>query len=568
MKRIALLAIHVEESPEAVALGAASVGVALRAAGFDCHIVEGFVCESAAALADRLFALAPDAVGFSIYSWNRGLAAAVAHEIGARSANVLLFAGGPEATADPEGVLSEAPLAFVVRGEGEVLAPRALELLAGISPLAPRGARRADSVLKALAALPGIAIRGADTGASCRAPSEDLARLPSPWTGGLLDPAQHGGALWELARGCPFRCAYCYEGKGEPGVRRFPRERIEAELALFARVAREAREGVFQVFVLDPTFNADRARARAVLDLLSAQGHNIHWKFELRAEFIDRELARRFASLDCSLQIGLQTADPEVAARVGRRLDPEDFARRIGYLDEMGAIYGLDLMYGLPGDSYEGFARSLDFAIGLAPNHLDIFPLAVLPGTELRERAVEFGLEYDPRPPYLLRSSPGFPPVKLDRASRLALACDVFYSRGRAVSWFLRALKPLKMRPSTFLAGFADFLTTRKSGLPCAHAAIESLQLSFLEREYAGRGLERILPALKDVVRLNGAYARALAEGERSELELSYDPDEVFGPAALDLAAFVRGARRRPSRVAVVPGAHGPRIVRRDNRPR
>ena len=38
----------------------------------------------------------------------------------------------------------------------------------------------------------------------------------SPYLSGVLNPQDYqGGALWELARGCPFKCAYCYESKGE-----------------------------------------------------------------------------------------------------------------------------------------------------------------------------------------------------------------------------------------------------------------------------------------------------------------------------------------------------------------
>ena len=54
----------------------------------------------------------------------------------------------------------------------------------------------------------------------------------------------------------------------------------------------------------------------------------------------------------------------------------------------------------------------------------------------------------------------------------------------------------------------------------------------------------------------------ALAEGETSRIRLSYDPDEVLGPEALDLAAFARGARRRPGSWIVRPGRGGPALER------
>ncbi len=575
MKRITFLALHVEDSPEAQPLGAASVAAALLARdgdrdrpAWEPRLVEGLASEKAEVLAARVLATRPEAVGFSAYAWNRRRVAEVAALLRAGDPDLLLFAGGPEPTADPGPLLAAGDLDFAIRGEGESATIRALEAAAKVPPGAggTGAAVRARALGDALADIQGVALPGR-TDASRRAPAEDLSSLPSPWLAGLLDPAKRGGALWELTRGCPFRCAYCYEGKGETGLRRFPRARVEAELELFAKAAGACGAEIPQVFVLDPTFNADRARAKELLALIERRGAGIHWKFEVRAEFLDRELARRFASIDCSLQIGLQSAEPEVSAKVGRKLDPADFSRRIGYLNEAGAVFGLDLIYGLPGDDPAGFGRSVDFALGLMPNHLDVFPLAVLPGTELAERAGEYGLAADPEPPYLVASTPDFPAEAMARAGRLAAACDLFYSRGRAVAWFLQALKPLKARPSVFLARFGESLVATPGGASAAAGLsgtdIEGLQLAFLEGEYRARGAERLLPALRDIVRFNGAWGRALAEGARSELDLAYDPDEVLGPAALDLAAFVRAARPRATRIAVTPGPGGPKVERR-----
>jgi hypothetical protein len=560
MFRLVFLSVHIEDSPEARPLGAASVAAALLAAGraeaphlagrLEARLVEGFVSEGAAALAERALASGPDWVGLSVYSWNRARLAEVAALIRERAPGVVLFAGGPEATADPEGLLSAVPLDFLARGEGEGVVLSALELLAGGAPI------------DALAGIKGLALPGRSA-SSCRAPALDLGRLPSPWLAGLIDPRE--GVLWELARGCPFHCAYCYEGKGESGVRRFPQERIEAELDYFVR------SGAEQVFVLDPTFDADRERARSILALIEKKAPTITWKFELRAEFIDRDLARRFAALDSSVQIGLQSADPGVSALVGRKLDPRDFERRVGYLNAAGAVFGFDLIYGLPGDDFAGFAKSVDFALGLQPNHLDVFPLSLLPGTELADRAEELGLVAEAEPPYTILSAPGFPPEGMARAAALAGACEVFYSRGRAVSWFLQAARPLKARPHALLERFAAWMSAHglKREDPGLDArSIEEAQLAFLGEEYGKKGLSGPLDALRDIVRFNAAWGRAIAEGQSSEIELSYDPDEVLGPEALDLPSFAREARKSPGRYTVEPGPGGPRLkkARRDRR--
>jgi hypothetical protein len=335
-------------------------------------------------------------------------------------------------------------------------------------------------------------------------------------------------------------------------------ERVEAELELFVR------SGVRYAFVLDPTFDSDPVRASALLDLFRERAPGMRWKFEVRAELLDRALVRRFAALDCSLQIGLQSVRSETLAAVGRPgFDRREFARKAAMLSRAGVSFGIDLIYGLPGDSLADFEEGVDFALGLSPNHLDLFPLALLPGTELAERAVELGIEADPKPPYLVRSTRELSATDLAKAVRLARAADRFYTAGRAVGWFDAARKPLRLGPSTLLREYWAFATARVG----AERGLEEEQLAFLERAYAAAGHSALMPALRDLVRLHGAWGRALAEGEESILELSYDPEEALGAAAVGLAAFVRGASRSGARWRVVPDdVEGARIERTASR--
>lgn len=83
---------------------------------------------------------------------------------------------------------------------------------------------------------------------------------------------------------------------------------MEAELRHF--VAQQ----VSQVVVLDLTFNQDVTRAKAILRLIARIAPQIHFHFEVRAEFIDAEMARLFAGIIRSLQIGLQSAESRRAA--------------------------------------------------------------------------------------------------------------------------------------------------------------------------------------------------------------------------------------------------------------
>jgi len=497
---LVLVAIHLEASPRAVPLGPARLASGLKRAHPDAiqaRIRDPLLPQSPRALRDLILASEPEWVGFSIYVWNRALGRDIARILRARKPGILLFAGGSEATADPTGMMGEGALDFVLPGEGEELIVEVLgNLLQGASTAQIRRSIRP-------------------------APVKDLGTLPSPYLDGSLDPAAYSGMLWELSRGCPFRCDFCFESRGTAGTRRVPMERVKAELLLFEAC------GVSQVFVLDPTFNFDKRQAKAILRLIAAEAPEIHFFFEIRSEFIDAELAELFASIRCSLQIGLQSADDAVLKHISRNIDPQDFEAKVLLLHEAGATYGFDLIYGLPGDTMAGFHASLDFALGLAPNHLDIFPLSVLPGTRLHETAPDFGLEHLPEIPYTVLRSPTFSEADMRAAARTANACDLLYNQGKAVPWFAMMVDALGLAPSELFQRFADHQEAHPD------PDLTALQAAFLASCFADSREAALAADIVTYFGRSGALLEAMAldpEGEHTfTASFHHDPLALLG---------------------------------------
>lgn len=498
--QIVLVAVHPYPSPQAVPLANAFLQSFMNVhvgSDFSVEIVtrDFFLDRNPLDCSAELVALKPDLIGFSMYVWNREQCKDIAREMRHLAPEVRLFAGGPEATADPHGVLEDSLFDFLVVGEGE-------ETFADICRNVANGAE--------LSGIPGVAMRsGDDFQLIPRDLLEDLDAIPSPWLTGVLDARQYGGVLWQLSRGCSFTCDFCFDSHGEKGVRHFSLDRIEAELRHFAEL------DVPQVFVLDSTFNRDVRRAKAILNLIRKHAPRVHFHFEVRCEFIDREMAQLFGEICCSLQIGLQSSDPAVLRGVGRRFRRESFVYSVSMLNETGAVFGFDVMYGLPGDTIRSFSESIDFALSFYPNHMDIFPLAVLPGTALAARSEAMGLRHLPKPPYTLLASPTFSASELSDARRLALACDVFYSRGKAVAWFNSVMVALRIKPSVFLAQFGHWLL-REMGDDIREESLDDdevwlLQRSFLCKMFEPDNLRRLLPLVLDLVDYHHHYAAAMS---------------------------------------------------------
>jgi hypothetical protein len=560
---IVLVSIHTCPSPQAVPLACAFLKETLLAdpelsADLQVEISEFFLEDRPQECAEAILALKPDLVAFSIYVWSRDQSLAIAGLLRQGSPSLVLCAGGAEPTANPEGLLHAGVFDYLIRGEGERPFPQAVR--AALRGVAPDG-------------IPGVVLPGQAFGA-LPAPV-DIDSIPSPYLSGLLDPRGPGGALWQLSRGCDFACAFCFDHKGSGGVRRVSLARVEEELRLFARLQ------VPQVFVLDSTFNKIPARAKEILRLIRKTAPGVHFHFEVRSEFIDAEMAGLFASLTCSLQIGLQSADPQVLRGVGRGFDRDDFTRRVSLLNQSGAIFGFDLIYGLPGDSAATFRDSLDFALSLYPNHLDIFPLAVLPGTKLFGKAAALGLEHLDAPPYTLLSTPSFPAADIEEARVLAAACDIFYSRGKAVAWFNAVVDALRLSPSAFLAAFSRFLGARGAGgeQEIAEDDIWGLQRDFLTRIFQDRKKQKLLPIALDLADYHHYYACALLatppvppterqlkkiDLRRSALRLAssatlarfnYEILDLLEAGDIELAAFASCFKPAPSYAIIYPAA-------------
>ncbi len=435
---IVFCTLHVRRSPQAVALAAGCLAAALPDSLRQTSVlIDAFLEQPDEEILAAIGVGEPHLVAFPVYVWNRQRVISLANQLHQLHPHLYLVAGGPEATGDPVGLSAAAPWTALVHGEGEAALAGLLTALAGGLPQQP---------------LPGVTLMlegGALSGDSLC--PFDLDSAPSPWLTGLLKPEPSGGVLWEVARGCTFSCDYCFDGRGHVGVRPIDRQRLASELELFSST------GVSQVWVLDSTFNYPPERGIALLELLLDQAPQLHYHLEAKADFLDRHTASLLGELNCSVQLGLQSIHEQVLRAVHRPLDLDILTEKVHLLEAEGVVYGFDLIYGLPEDDYDGFRTSLDAALSLGPNHVHIFPLAVLPGTRLANKRDRYGIKAQPDPPYELISSVNWTVEEMGLCRRLAAAVDLFYNTGRAVAFFPAILQVLETTPSELFEDFFEW---------------------------------------------------------------------------------------------------------------
>ncbi|MBI4861654.1 MAG: B12-binding domain-containing radical SAM protein [Candidatus Riflebacteria bacterium] len=373
----------------------------------------------------QIVAVDPHIVGFSTYLWNGGQVKEVARRIRERARTPpLVVAGGPEVDHAPESYLREGHLDVVALGEGEEILRRLVETRL-------QGERRFDDI-------PNLVYRDGSSIVQTRrdhAFVEDLASHDFPL---ILDADPHWCFAYETSRGCYFRCRYCkFDPAGARVIRYYPMDKVKGDLEqIFALPALK------MVVFNDSNFfrPTDRRRGLDIMELvheLNARRTSSGLEPLIVATmqnpmFLDAETCATLKRLPLhggTVQCGLQTIDLEVSRKVlDRCFNRHSTLRK---LEELSAILGdrlsVDVMYGLPGETLEGYRRSLEFVLSLRSSHLGMCHFHVLPGSYFADHSDDYGLEYQSEPPHRLISSSTWTPDDLARAARLSYAVYLFY---------------------------------------------------------------------------------------------------------------------------------------------
>lgn len=83
------------------------------------------------------------------------------------------------------------------------------------------------------------------------------------------------------------------------------------------------------------------------------------------------------------VSFGMQSAVPSVLATLDRTHDPQRVPIILEAAKDAGLDVSLDLIYGTPGESLEDWRRSLEAAIGFAPDHISAYALVIEEGTKM-----------------------------------------------------------------------------------------------------------------------------------------------------------------------------------------
>ena len=342
-----------------------------------------------------------DAICFSCYIWNVGKIVSLIRSLKKTDPAVKIIVGGPEVSYEPESFLEKCPETdLILVGEGDTSFPAMLKMLVE-GPWDPP----ADKLMKS--ELP------------------DPEDIPFPYENTDIDETRI--VYYESARGCPFKCSFCLSSESE-GVRLLPPERVKRELDFFLE------KKVKQVKFIDRTFNIDLDRSAEMMNYIIDNDNGItNFHFELCGDRMNEEMLEAFERARTGLfqvEIGVQSTCEEALAAVGRKVDSEKLKRNTRRIVQGRNVHvHLDLIAGLPYETYERFGRSFDEVYAMKPDDLQLGFLKLIKGTRLRREADKYGYRFREEEPYEIIANDFISAGEIIRLKMAETVLELYYNK-------------------------------------------------------------------------------------------------------------------------------------------
>jgi len=290
--------------------------------------IEEFTLESRPEdVVEQLLRHEPKVVGFGVYIWNSIQTERVVGLLKAVAPEIIVVLGGPEVSYENDDQAIVAISDYVITGWGETSFRELLVDL--LSDTLPEEKIIAGKQPK-------------------------LEHIDMPYHLYTDDDIRNRVLYVEASRGCPFKCEFCLSALDRTAWP-FDLDAFLAQMDILHQ--RGARHFKF----VDRTFNLKIKNSLRILEFfLQRMGDDLFLHFEVVPDHLPdalKEMISKFPVGSLQFEIGIQTFNPEVQARISRRQNNDQAKANLVWIREhTNAYIHADLIFGLPGESVESFA--------------------------------------------------------------------------------------------------------------------------------------------------------------------------------------------------------------------
>jgi radical SAM superfamily enzyme YgiQ (UPF0313 family) len=360
------------------------VASALRAEGHEVEILDLLLARTTPdKIERRMLRFRPQLVGITSVTLNHHIANSIGEVVRKCDERVPIAMGGPHVSFEIEGSFRDLPaLDYIGIGEGEHTMIELARSLEGKMDV--RDVR-------------GLALR--HQGQIVRTPprplEDDLDRLPVP-ARDLVPLARYlafdSHASVVTSRGCPYECVFC---SAPAWTGRSVRYRTPS--LCVDEIEDLAAKGFTEITIEDDLFTLYRKHFLAVCDELVRRNTGIRWNAFSRVDTISPEIVETMARAGCqAICYGVESGSQEVLDLVKKRSNLDKVKEAMRMTQEVGISALASFIIGLPGETEETLRKTVEFANELHQEFGSLYGfhiLAPFPGTEVRDKAKEYGLE-------------------------------------------------------------------------------------------------------------------------------------------------------------------------------
>lgn len=357
-------------------------------------------------IAEALLAEKPTIVGLGVYIWNCEESLKLVLMLKAVRPDLIIVLGGPEVSYESGEQAICAAADYTITGWGDIsFAQLCAQILAGQAPEAK--------------IIPGI-----------QAKLDDLA---SPYAEYTEEDIRQRHLYVEASRGCPFKCEFCLSALDKTAWP-FALENFLADLEMLWQ------KGARQFKFVDRTFNLKIETSLRIMDFfLGKIAENPEdppfAHFELIPDHLPeklKEAIQRFPAGTLQFEIGIQTFNVEVQARISRKQKNELARDNILWLAQnSGAHLHVDLIAGLPGETVQSFGEGFNKLVALNPHEIQFGILKRLRGAPIARHTKDFALRFNLAPPYNILSTDCIDFAEMQKLSRFSRYWDILANSGR-----------------------------------------------------------------------------------------------------------------------------------------
>ena len=353
-------------------------------------------------IAEKLLDKKPAIICFGVYIWNVEEVSETVALIKQVSPDTTIVLGGPEVSHHPDHPSMVELVDYVVEGAGEISFKKLCQqLLSGSRP-------------------PEKIIQGEVVA---------LDELELPYQYYTDEDIRNRMIFVEASRGCPFKCEFCLSALDKTSK--------PFELGKFLdEMDKLHQRGARNFKFIDRTFNLKVSTSVAIMEFfLERMSDDLYLHFEVVPDNLPDKLKdtiKKFPEHSLQFEVGIQSFDPHIQELISRKQDNEKSCENLLWLrEETQAYIHADLIFGLPGDTQENFAKSFDQLVTLKPHEIQLGILKRLRGAPINRHTEIYQLRYNPKAPYNILSTHDIDFHTMQTINRFARYWDMIGNSGR-----------------------------------------------------------------------------------------------------------------------------------------